>query len=471
MTKPRPEPPRRTGRIRGIAALAVGVTLALATACAGSSTVNDPGGGSATPVGTIQSGPSDWSTYHHDAARTGVDLTSPTAGKLTQAWSMGLDGAVYAEPLVVGSVVYVATESNSVYALDADSGKVRWVRHLATPVDGVVLPCGNIDPSGITGTPVIDVSTKTLYVVVFESTVHHKLFALSTDDGSEKWSAGADPTGVDPSVEQQRGALSLVGGRVLVPYGGLYGDCGDYHGFVLGFPADGQGRVDSFQVPNEREAGIWAPPGATAAPDGSVLVATGNGSATDGFDDSDSVIRLSSSLDPTDVFAPKSWASLNEGDLDLGTTSPAIVDDDLVLQVGKEGTGYLLRLDHLGGLGGAVHSGPVCSSAYGGTAVVGSTVYVACIDGLHAVQVHGGDEPGFTVARTSHDRVGPPIVSGGVIWVVTTGGELEGFDLTSGRLRYRFHVGEVVTSFPSLAAAHGMLFVPSGTSVKAYRGV
>ncbi len=411
-----------------------------------------------------------WSTYHHDTARTGVDPTSPPAAKLTRAWSQDLDGAVYAEPLVVGSVVYVATEQNTVYALDATSGKVRWSTRLAVPVDGVVLPCGNVDPSGITGTPVIDIATKTLYVVAFESTVHHKLFALNLEDGTEKWSASADPANVDPAVEQQRGALTMSGGRVIVPYGGLYGDCGDYHGFVLGFPASGQGPVDSYQVPNEREAAIWAPPGATVAPDGTLLVATGNGVSTDAYQGANAVIQLSTSLEQLDAFAPKSWARLNDLDLDLGATSPAVVGGDLVLQVGKEGIGYLLGLDHLGGVGGEQHAGEVCAAAYGGTAVVGSTVYVSCLDGLYAVHVHDGPDPTFSVQRVSKVRVGPPVVAGGVVWTVTIDGDLEGYDQVSRKLRYRFHLGQLYTSFPSLAAAGGSLYVPAGTSIVAYRG-
>ena len=453
-------------------AAAAGALVAVLAACSSNATINDAGGGPASvTTGTVPAGTARWTTYHHDAARTGVDPSSPAAGKLSQAWERQLDGAVYAEPLVVGSVVYVATEQNSVYALDAKDGRVRWVRHLATPVDGVVLPCGNIDPSGITGTPVIDPGSRTLYVVAFESTVHHELFALDLDDGSVLWERSADPPNDDPSVEQQRGALSLLGDRVVVPYGGLYGDCGDYHGWLVSFPTSGTGPMRSFQVPNERQAGIWAPPGAVTTPDGDLLVATGNGISADAVDGANSVLRLSPELAQLDSFAPKSWAELNEGDLDLGTTSPVVVGSDLVFQIGKEGVGYLLHLDDLGGVGGAVHSDKVCRGAFGGTAVVGSTVYVPCLDGLFAVHVRDGSSPTFTVTRTGKERFGPPVVSGGVIWAVTVDdSHLEGFDLSSGRLRYRFPLGQVYTSFPTLAAVDGRLFVPAGLSIVSYRG-
>ena len=442
-------------------------------ACGGGSTLDE--GAKGTPPRSAGTRPTaaaaGWTTYHHDPARTGVDVSSPPAGKLAQAWSHPVDGAIYAEPLVLGSVVYVATEQDTVYALDVRDGHERWARHLADPVEGAALPCGNIDPSGITGTPVIDVASRTIDVVAFESPAEHVLFALDLGDGSLVWRRPADPAGADPAVEQQRGALTIAGGRVEVPYGGLYGDCGDYHGWMVGFRTDGRGPVSSFRVPNEREAGIWAPPGATTAPDGSLLVATGNGTSSQAFADSDSVIRLRPTLAATDVFAPTNWAELNEGDLDLGTTSPAVVGAGLVFQVGKQGIGYLLRLDHLGGVGGQLHAGHVCRSAYGGTAVVGSTVYVSCIDGLHAVQVHAGAEPSFSVTRAGSEHVGPPIVSGGVVWTVGVEGTLYGFDRTTGRLRYRFHLGEVATSFPRLAASAGRLFVPAGSSLVCYRGV
>ncbi|HEY3810510.1 MAG TPA: PQQ-binding-like beta-propeller repeat protein, partial [Acidimicrobiales bacterium] len=101
--------------------------------------------------------PAAWVTYGQDSARHGVDSSAPPVGEVRPLWtSSKLDGAVYAEPLVVGSAVIVATEDDSVYALDATTGSLRWMRHLATPVAGSTLPCGNIDPSGITGTPVAD---------------------------------------------------------------------------------------------------------------------------------------------------------------------------------------------------------------------------------------------------------------------------------------------------------------------------
>lgn len=99
-----------------------------------------------------------WPTYQHDAARSGVDPDQGVVTGITPAWTTALDESIFAQPLVIGSTVYAATENNTVYALDAsNNGAQLWQRHLSTPVPLNQLPCGNIDPYGITGTPVIDV--------------------------------------------------------------------------------------------------------------------------------------------------------------------------------------------------------------------------------------------------------------------------------------------------------------------------
>ena len=87
----------------------------------------------------------------------------------------------------------VATEGNNVFSLDAATGAVVWQTALGTPVDGKTLPCGNIDPSGITGTPVIDTESGTIYVVAFLSVgPHHELFALDLATGVTRWHLTVD---------------------------------------------------------------------------------------------------------------------------------------------------------------------------------------------------------------------------------------------------------------------------------------
>jgi outer membrane protein assembly factor BamB len=164
---------------------------------------------------------------------------------------------VYAEPLVLAGVVLVATENGSLYAFNAASGRALWRTHLATPVAGGQLPCGDIDPSGITSTPVADASAGVLYAVALQAGFRHVLYALSVTTGRVLWSRDVDLTGADPLVEQQRSALALANGRVFVAYGGLYGDCGSYHGWVMGAPSAGPaGAVISYQVPTGNQGGI-----------------------------------------------------------------------------------------------------------------------------------------------------------------------------------------------------------------------
>jgi outer membrane protein assembly factor BamB len=453
-----------------------GVSRTIGSTVSGASTSEvSPGstGSNAGPTTTVAAGPAapaNWPTYHHDAARTGVDPSAPPAGPLSKAWtSAPLDGAVYSEPLVVGDRVIATTEGDSVFALAAATGAVLWSAHLGTPMAGGDLPCGNIDPSGITSTPVVDTAAGLVWVVPFVRPGRHDLVALDLATGQTRFRQPADPPGASPLVEQQRGALTLIGGTVYVPYGGLYGDCGAYHGFVLAFSATGTGGLlHSWQVPTAREGGIWAPPGVVADAAGNLFVATGNTQSRSAFDDGNAVVRLSPALQQQDVFAPANWVELSNSDTDLGSLSPSLLPGGLVFQAGKEGIGYLLAAGHLGGVGGQAFSAPVCSGAFGGTAVSGSRLFVPCTDGLFAVDV--GPGPRFTIAwKSPAGGSGSPVVAGGVVWMLDTSGRLWGFDQQTGRVRSRDSVGSV-PHFPSLGVGGGRLFAPAGSRIVSYEG-
>ena len=111
---------------------------------------------------------------------------------------------------------------------------------------------------------------------------------------------------------------------------------------------------------------------------------TGNGASDTTFDHGDSVIGLSPDLDETGYFAPANWVQLNEDDGDLGSVGPSIVAPDTLFQIGKQGVGYLLNTQDLGGIGGQEFSAPVCNGSYGGTAQAGSLLFVPCTNGLFA---------------------------------------------------------------------------------------
>jgi polyvinyl alcohol dehydrogenase (cytochrome) len=459
--------------------LCLGLWLAIASvSCGGSTPRPTPSlsastfpsaGGIATPSPSISS---DWTEYHGDASRAGVGPASPPFGQPHRAWDVAVDGDVYASPLIVAGHVLVATENNTVYSLDVFTGAVVWKAHLGSPVNASTLACGNIAPvTGITGSPAADPVAGRFYVVAFLSGPRHVLFTLSLVDGAVVAQRDIDPTGSDPAVQQERGALALGPGYVYVPFGGLNGDCGNYHGYLEAMPVgvgggSGGGPILSYRVPSTGRAGIWSPAGETVAGSGSVYVVTGNGSSRSTFDYSNSVIKLSSDLRVQSYFAPSNWAALNVSDTDLGsvgaTLLPAI---GTVVAVGKQGVAYLLKADALGGVGGQVVSKAVCSGAWGGTSWSGSTVFVPCADGLVALSVTPSS---ITVVwRAPHPRMGSPIVAAGVLWAIEPdSAKLYALDTATGAVLYSEAIG-AARHFETLAATDGFVVAPAGTHVVA----
>ena len=452
--------------IAGVATYFVLVSAPSSPARSPSSSASCPMSGSSIS-GNLTDG--NWTTYHGNNSRTG-DESMGNIATVHRSWAgpTGLNGQVYAEPLVCGDAVFVASEADSVYAVNATTGAILWQKNLGTPVPGSALPCGDVNPSGITGTPVIDLATSTLYVVAFLdlNPLQHVLFGLNIENGSVRSRVVVDPAGADPTVEQQRGALALANGVVYIPYGGLYGDCGAYHGWVVGVPTNGSGGLLSYRVPTGRAGGIWGPSGITVAANGDLYVATGNSDATTAFDFGDAVIELSPSLQELQYFAPTNWANLNSGDVDLGTVAPTVLPNGDVFQVGKEGVGYLLSGTNLGGIGGQLYSTTICASAYGGTARVGQAILVPCTDGVVKVIVGAAT---LTVAwQTSNFDAGAPIVTGDIVWAVNIStGDLLGFNLSTGHELYAFPLGSV-DHFITPAAAPGSLFVAAGDQLEAF---
>jgi outer membrane protein assembly factor BamB len=451
--------PMRRGLATAIAALTVAVLLA---ACGSTTRAAAPSSTLAGPAPALA--PGDWPTYHRDGARSGVDPGAPAFTTPTRRWSTPISGAVYAQPLAVGDRVVVATENDTVLAVQAGTGRVLWSTTLGQPVAGSDLPCGNIDPTGITGTPVIDSSAGTVWVVAFVRPGHHVLAAVDLTNGAVRSRTVVDPQGADPHVEQQRGALTLSAGRVYVPFGGLFGDCGAYHGYLVGVDSRAPSASPLvYQVPSQRQAAIWAPPGAALAPDGTLLVATGNGSATTSYDGGNSVIRLSADLHQLDSFTPTDAPQLSAEDTDLGSTTPLQVGGGLLFQIGKAGVGYLLRADHLGGVGGQAYSGQVCGAVLGATTYSAPLIVVPCEDGLVALRLESGGQPRFSVAwRVPSLTTGPAIVAGGTLWALDHNtGDAVALDLTTGAVRSRVHVGSA-NHFATPGSGGGQLYVAAG---------
>jgi outer membrane protein assembly factor BamB len=438
--------------------------------------------------GVAQAAIPAWTTYRHDAARSGIDPESGAPSTPARIWrSAPLDGQVYAEPLAYGPYVYVATENDTIYALEAASGRIVWQQHLGTAVPRSELPCGSIEPvAGITSTPVIDPVTDTLYAVTdnwegTQESIRHKLIALDLSTGAMR--AGF-PIEVDPpfpaggSARQQlqRPALALWDNEVVIGYGGNNGDCGTYWGWLVAAPESGVGAPHYFQVEGasgHHGGAIWGsgngPPVDSA---GYLYAASGNGYSGGSFDLSESVMRFEAPLTLAEYWAPVEWLELDSGDADLGSSEPVLLPDGLLFEIGKQGVGVLLRSGALGGLGATpLAKLGVCGGSWGGGIYVpasasSGTIYVTCSDGLHALAVSGLDTPAPALAAApawsvNGNVVGPPIFAGGLVWVASyTAGILYGLDPVSGAARFEERLG-TFEHFASPGAGGGLLFAAS----------
>lgn len=378
---------------------------------------------------------SDWVTYHRTNDRAGQGVGVPAPHRLTPAWRAALDGAVYGQPLLLGNLVIAATEHDTVYGLNLTDGSVRWRRPVGTPMPLKRLPCGNIDPLGITGTPAYDPPTGSVFVVAETTDARHNLVALDARTGAVRFSRPLDIPGRDRQAEQQRGALAVAGGRVYVPFGGLAGDCGNYVGYVSAVDTRGAGKTLVYRVPTRREGGIWAPSGVAVDASGDVWVAVGNGASFNHpYDGSDSVLRLSADLRRRiDYFAPSSWGSENADDADLGSTGPLLLGQGQALISGKDAQIYLLSTAHLGGIGGQSARIGGCRG-FGGMAwdSRAQAAFVPCTEGLLRVEVAAGSlRAGW---RASAGVNGSPVLGGGAVWSLDQkAGRLWALDERTGR--------------------------------------
>jgi hypothetical protein len=416
------------------------------------------------------SGFTPWWTYHRTKARSG-HTGHPVGTPLTSAWTKNLGDAVYGEPLVVGSTLIVATEGDRVYGLNARTGHVRWRTGLGTaqPMSG--LPCGDIDPLGITGTPAYDASTGSVFAVAETVGGHHTLWALNAATGKKRWHHSLDVLpNRNRKAEQERSAVLVEHGRVVVSFGGLAGDCDNYVGYVTSTSVTGSGRTFHYTVPTAREAGMWSPAGPVQGRNGHVYVASGNGAELHGRGDKSVSVteRSTRRVHRLSVFAPATWQDDNVRDLDLGSMSPVSVPGiHRIVIAGKRGVVYLLR-EHFGGVASAVSNRSGCH-AFGGGARVGRTVLMPCLgeDQIRALHV-GRSRVHWT---WSADNVfGAPVIAGHRVYVADRfSGDLVVLRLSTGHVVQRIHAGDL-THFPSSVTDGGYVFVPTLTGVTAFRG-
>ena len=418
---------------------------------------------------------STWPTVAGNSQRTGNAGSGPALRPLHHAWNAALDATVYAQPLVFNGRVYTATQNDTVYALDAHDGTILWKRHLGTPMTNVAAQagCGNVDPLGILSTPVIDAANKTIYVVATIQDsfrhIHHQLIGLDTLTGIPRVSVNADPGGVqDPLNIQQRTGLTLANGRVYIGYGGYFGDCGPYHGWVVSLSVAGKHKVAFNVTPNGAAAGegaIWAPGGLSVDKSGNVYAATGNPDPTISGNFGESVLKFDGT---SAMHLTRALKTFPGGDNDLSSVSPAQLPDHLLFQIGKQHLGLLVDTRTMT----VVDSLAMCAGvdADGADAWDGSHLYVPCNDGIQQVKVdlaHRSMSLGW-----KGPGEGSPMLAGGALWSVNydtsqlyalspaTGAVLSGFPIAINSAPH----------FASPSAALGLLLIGTHSGVSAYAG-
>ena len=422
-------------------------------------------------------------SYHNDPYLSGANLNETTLTQSNvnptdfgQLFTQAVDGYVYAEPLYMSNltidgaqhnVVFVATQNDTVYAFDADSNlgadaAPLWSHSFTDPANGItavpqpdVITHDIVPVIGITGTPVIDPTTGTLYVVtktkqvINGDTAHpnyiQTLHALDVTTGQDQFAGGGyligdtvdypdgshiNNTAIqvagtgDDSVngvvtfnalrENQRPALQLDGNLVLVGWAS-HGDNQPYHGWLAAFDKTTLQPVAWFNVdPNGTEAGIWqsGDPPAYDPATGAIYFATGNGTfdelgSSPDNDYGESVIRLS----PTpvgnqfvvqDFFTPYEFQTLNDNDADLGSGGTMLLPDSvgsaahphLMVETGKSGKIYLIDRDDMGEIQnpGTGPDGDVQTVTAGQAGVWGSPAFLQVNSTTGIIYYHGSGD-------------------------------------------------------------------------------
>jgi chitodextrinase len=492
-------------------------------------------------------------THHNDNLRTGWNSSETvlTPGNVNQAqfgklFSYAMDGIAFASPLYVANVsmpghgfhnvVYVATEHNSVYAWDADRfsssplWQVSFLSSSITPVPcGDTGECGDIpNEIGITGTPVIDHASGTLYVVAkTKEGVNYvqRLHALDITTGAEKFGgpvsiqvsvpgSGEGSQGgqlpFDPLRENQRPALALNNGVVYIGWA-AHGDQHPWHGWVIGYNASTLKQVAVYCVsPDGYGGGVWASGGGLGVDaSGNIYFNTGNGdftASTGGRDYGDSVVKLGSSGSVLDYFTPHDEATLESQDLDLASAGPVLLVDQpgpnphLLITAAKGGTIYVVNRDNMGhfksgndnqivqSLVGILPNGTLEEGNFSAPAYFNGYVYFAAVnDTLKAFRLSNGL---LSNGPTSHsldiypNRGGSFAVSGngnnnGIIWALQDNnpgnGVLHAYD--AGNLSNEFYNSRqagsrdtlgVATKFSIPLVANGKVFVGSQSQLVVY---
>src|SRR6185437_15966990 len=469
------------------------------------------------------------SQYHNHISRDGLYIdsafTQSAAANLTRDLSFDgtIVGAVYAQPLYIeggpsGPMIIAVTESNNVYALDAVNGTIIWQRNVGAPVPQPDLAC--TPPSwnssmGITGTPVVDLGSRALFLSAMVTpdggaTIKHYIISLNVDTGAINpgWpidveaAAQFNGTIFTPATHGQRAALAILGNILYVGYGSL-DDCNLYHGWLLGVPLNNPASVTAWAT-SAFGGGIWGV-GGIASDGTNLFAATGNTYNTGGvWGGGEAVIRFQPgpifSGSPSDYWAPLDWfTQKDQFNQDIGSSGPLLVDvpgatpSQLIVAMDKAGNAYLLNRNNLGGI-----SAPIDSFVASGGGILQAAVtyrtpqrtYVAYRRDrgakLGALGITATNPPSLIrfVWTVNQSGCGSPFVTSTdgtnnmVVWAVGTGAtgdqKLHGYDGDTGAAVYAGGgINETMAGTHSYSttgiAARGRIYVATDDKVYAFK--
>jgi hypothetical protein len=448
-------------------------------------------------------------TYQYDRTRAGANIhevalnnSNVNVAQFGKLFSQAVDGYIYGQPLYLSrvripgkgihNVVFVATEHDSVYAFDADSNSGAnatplWHVSFLDTANGITsVPyadtgCGQIEPEiGITGTPVIDRLTGTIFMVAMTKEVTsgvvsyvQRLHALDVATGVEKPASpvviqatypgtgeGGTTLTFNPKNYKQRPGLLLLNRRIYIGWSS-HCDIGNYHGWLMAYNAGTLEQVGVYNnTPNGNRGSFWNG-GAAPAVDtrGNIYVVSGNGTFdadARGSDLGETYIKLSGrgGLAVLDYFTPYNYNALNLADVDTGSAGVALIGDEagnaahphLMVGAGKEGRIYLLDRDDLGKVQVGSDSQIVQSlpgaikGLFGNPAYFNQSLYFcAAGDTLKAFSISNAQMSSVPVSQSTATFVYPgclPTISANgnsnsIVWIIDPAGVLRAYNASN----------------------------------------
>jgi outer membrane protein assembly factor BamB len=415
-------------------------------------------------------------------------------------------GSAFATPLFVAAgqvphlnggkgVVFLATATNDVFAFDEATGTVVWTVTPGAPASGPSVMCGTIRPQGVIGTPAIDLASGLLVMDGGSGDAglsDHIVYGLDLVTGNTRWKVSLN--GVKDSMGRafnasqhfQRPAALIVNGYAYFAFSGNIGDCGSYHGTVIGVSLDGVASKTRMWRTDDAKSGIWGP-GGPSSDGNAIYVSTGNGTGPATWMGSEGVIRLGFDLsftgNPMDYYTPRNYAAMDGTDADISSANPILVDAlgmQLALALGKNGKAYLIDRTNMGGVGSAivgqeqVAGGQIATAA--AWATIGGTTYFVAEAGGGCVK-NGGDVFAVKLDMSAPNKMTEvwcadgggatsPIITSSdgindaIVWMGSElGGKLHAFDLASGHsIANMTTIPGMQHLSPSIIAANGRIY-------------